>query len=101
MSLFKRFVFWLPLLTVVHYIYELLFNPIKDIVLAIDPVLSYLFRLFGGTMYDYENYSILFYGFLLHFILWFIYGFIIDRFIKNLALPNILGKGDKRNDSYY
>ena len=83
MSLFKRFGFWLPLLTVVNYIYELLFNPIKDIVLAIDPVLSYLFSLFGGTMYDYENHTILFYGFLLHFILWFLYGMIIDRFIKN------------------
>ena len=85
MSLFKRFAFWLPIFAVVHYMYELFCNPIKDIVLAIDPLLSYLFTLFDGVVYDYENFKILFPGFLLHVLLWLIYGFIIDRIAKKLS----------------
>jgi len=82
MSLFKRFAFWLPLLSVINYIYELLFNPIKDMVGAIDLLLGILFNKFGDVVYDYENHKILFLGFLLHFFLWLIYGIIIDYIIK-------------------
>ena len=85
MALFKRFTFWLPFLSVIHYIYEMVFNPIKDIVLAIDPLLGFLFNLFNGAVYDYENHLILFPGFLVHFVLWLLYGLIIDWILKNLS----------------
>ena len=100
MSFFKRFAFWLPFLSVIHFIYEMLFNPIKDIVLAIDPLLGFLFKLFNGFVYNYESHLILFPGFLLHFVLWLLYGFIIDCILKNSSSIDYKKRGDKRNDSY-
>ena len=82
MSLFKRFAFWLPILAVIHYMYELIVNPIKDIVLAIDPLLGFLITLFDGVVYDDKLFKLLFPGFLLHFSLWLTYGLIIDRIVK-------------------
>lgn len=83
MPLIKCFAFWLPILAIVNYIYELIFHPIKDIVLAIDPLLGFLFNVFDGVVY--ENYNILFLGFLLHFFLWFVYGVILDCIVKKLG----------------
>ncbi|WP_107841604.1 hypothetical protein [Metasolibacillus meyeri] len=84
MSLFKRFAFWLPLLAVVHYIHELILNPITDAALAVDPLLSFLLMKMGHIAYDYENFKLLLPGFLLHFFLWLLYGIVIDKFIKQL-----------------
>lgn len=86
MFLLKRFSFWLPLLSLIHYINELIYNPIKDIVFAIDPLLNFSLTILNnsGFLYDYENYEFLFPGFLLHFCLWLIYGVVIDYFIRVL-----------------
>ncbi|MEC1177063.1 hypothetical protein P9B03_01085 [Metasolibacillus meyeri] len=84
MSLFKRFAFWLPLLAVVNYIYELIVNPIIEAGLAVDPLLGFLLRKMGNIAYDYENFKLLLPGFLLHFFLWLLYGIVIDKFIKQL-----------------
>lgn len=86
MFLLKRFSFWLPLLALIHYINELIYNPIKDIVFAIDPLLNFLLTTLNnsGFLYDYENHKILFPGFLFHFCLWLIYGVVIDYFIHVL-----------------
>ena len=84
MSLFKRFAFWLPILAVIYYMYELIVNPIKDIVLTIDPLLGFLFTLFDGVVYDNAHFKLLFPGFLLHFFLWLAYGLIIDRIVKKI-----------------
>lgn len=85
MVLLKRFAFWLPLLTIIHYIYELTINPVKDIVFAFDPILSFLFNMLSNVTYDVEQNKILIPGFLIHFFLWLIYGLIIDSFIRKIV----------------
>lgn len=92
MSFFKRFSFWLPILAVIHYIFELLYNPVKDIIFALDPLLGKIFWALNikGFLYDSENFKILFPGFLVHLSVWFIYGLIIDYIIK------VLSRKDKR-----
>lgn len=88
--LLKRFAFWLPILAVVHYIFELVWNPVKDIVFAFDPLLAKILWMFNihGFLYDSEHFKILFPGFLLHLLLWLIYGLIIDYIIKFLFKQN-------------
>ncbi|MGF9979184.1 hypothetical protein ABE042_22630 [Viridibacillus arvi] len=90
MSPLKRFAFWLPVITVIHYILELLWNPIKDIVFAIDPLLAKIFGVLNsqGFLYDGEHFKILFPGFLVHFFLWLIYGLIIDYIINLIFKQN-------------
>ncbi|MCG7334875.1 hypothetical protein MHZ95_06270 [Sporosarcina sp. ACRSM] len=90
MSLLKRFAFWLPVLTVIHYMFEVLWNPVKDIVFAFDPLLAKIFWMLnsGGFLYDDEHFKILFLGFLVHFLLWFIYGLIIDYMINLIFRQN-------------
>ncbi|MFC5603750.1 hypothetical protein [Sporosarcina koreensis] len=94
MSLLKRFAFWLPVIAIIHYIFELLWNPVKDIVFAFDPLLVKIFGALNsnGYLYDNEHLKILFPGFLVHFILWLIYGAIIDYII------NVLFTQSKRDD---
>ncbi|MCT6923478.1 hypothetical protein [Metasolibacillus sp.] len=82
--LLKRFAFWLPVLAVVNYIFELIVNPIKDVGLAVDPLLSFILMNMGNITYDHENFKLLFPGFLIHFSLWLLYGVLIDKFIKQL-----------------
>lgn len=82
MKLLRRWAFWLPLLAVINYIYELLYRPIKHLVLALDPLLALLFKLFDNIVYDADSYKILFPGFLIHFLLLLTYGWIIDCLIK-------------------
>jgi len=86
MSLLKRFAFWLPVMAIVHYIFELLWNPVKDIVFAFDLLLAIISGVLNshGFLYDHEHHKILFPGFLVHFFLWLIYGTIID-YIINLS----------------
>ncbi|WOV83696.1 hypothetical protein PGH26_12530 [Sporosarcina jeotgali] len=90
MSLLKRFAFWLPVMAVIHYIFELLWNPVKDMIFAFDPLLAKIFGLLdsNGFLYDNEHFKILFPGFLVHFFLWLIYGVIIDYIIKVLFREN-------------
>ncbi len=69
-----------------NYLFELMYNPVKDMVFAIDPLLNFLLNMLNSNefFYDYGNFKILFPGFLLHFCLWLIYGVIIDYIIKVL-----------------
>lgn len=92
MSLLKRFSFWLPVLAVIHYLFELLYNPVKDIVFALDPLLGKIFWTLNmdGILYDSEHSKILFLGLLVHLFVWFIYGLIIDYVI------HVLFRRDKR-----
>ncbi|WP_342511931.1 hypothetical protein MKY34_15035 [Sporosarcina sp. FSL K6-1522] len=90
MSLLKRFSFWLPAMAIIHYIFELLWNPVKDIVFAFDPLLAGIFGVLNshGFLYDNEHFKILFPGFLVHFFLWLIYGAVIDYIINVLFSLN-------------
>lgn len=83
MFLFKRFSFWLPVLAVIYYIGELLFNPYKDIIFGLDLLLGKIFSTLNdhGFLYDNEHFKILFPGFLIHFFLWFLYGVLIDYIV--------------------
>lgn len=85
MTIFKRFAFWLPLLAIIYYIYELTVNPIKDLIFAIDPLLTILVKVLGHIAYDYENSKILIPGFLVHFFLWLIYGIILDYILPKVV----------------
>lgn len=83
LSQLKRFAFWLPLLACLNYVFELTVNPIKDILLT-DPLLQRSLRMMGDIGYDSDQYQLLFPGFLVHFFLWFVYGRMIDWFVKQL-----------------
>ncbi|SKA89957.1 hypothetical protein SAMN04244570_0909 [Sporosarcina newyorkensis] len=86
MSFLKRFSFWLPVLAVIHYIIELLYNPVKDIIFALDPLLGKTFWALNihDFLYDSEHSKILFPGLLVHLFVWLIYGIIIDYIFKLL-----------------
>lgn len=90
MSLLKRFSFWFPALAVINYLIELLWNPVKDMVFAFDPLLAKIFGALNsyGFLYDNEHFKILFPGFLVHFFLWLIYGIVIDYIINASSRQN-------------
>ncbi|GEM_PF-6575570 len=89
MTVFRRLSFWLPALALTLYVNELWMNPAKDIVFAVDPLLAKIVGALDhrNLLYDHTRLQMLFPGFLVHVILWFFYGLIIDYAIHVLFKP--------------
>lgn len=82
-KILKKFLFWLPFLSLVLIVFEIIVQPIKHIWMAIDPIYAYLYLVL------LEDFHSLTYALILHFILAIIYGFVLDRFIEKLRTnPN-------------
>ncbi|GKV70205.1 hypothetical protein NCCP2716_27030 [Sporosarcina sp. NCCP-2716] len=94
MTVFRRLSFWLPVLAVMLYVNELWMNPAKDIVFAVDPLLAQIVGVLNHRdyLYDHDRLQMLFPGFLVHVILWFLYGLFIDYAI------HILFKQEEKED---